>query len=216
MRGISYKIVWKRFLDIIGSFCIILMLSPLLLVTAVLVRVKLGSPIFFTQERLGLNGKPFTIWKFRSMTNCVDENGEFLPDEYRLTKFGKLLRDCSIDELPQLWNVLIGDMSLIGPRPFIAEYGSRYTSEQMRRHEVRPGISGWAQIMGRNSISWNQKFILDIWYVDNCSLLTDVRILLRTIPIVLSRRGVSAEDHVTMPEWANREISAPASDTPSE
>lgn len=214
MRGINYKNVWKRLLDIFGSFLLIIMLLPLLCVTALLVRVKLGSPIFFTQERLGLNGQSFKIWKFRSMTNCLDEQGNFLADEYRLTKFGKLLRDCSLDELPQLWNVLIGDMSLIGPRPFIAEYGSRYTSEQMRRHEVRPGISGWAQIMGRNSISWNQKFILDVWYVDNCSLMTDIKILLRTVPIVLSRSGVSAENHVTMPEWANSE--APVEDIAAE
>jgi sugar transferase EpsL len=206
MRGITYKTVWKRLLDIVGSFLLIIILSPVLLVTAVLVRFKLGSPVIFKQERLGLNGQSFTIWKFRSMTNCVDGDGNLLADEYRLTKFGKLLRDISVDELPQLWNVLIGDMSLIGPRPFIAEYGSRYTSEQMRRHDVRPGISGWAQVMGRNSISWNQKFILDIWYVDNCSFMTDVKVLFKTIPIVLSRTGVSAEDHVTMPEWANSEM----------
>ncbi|PCI33143.1 MAG: hypothetical protein COB54_05205 [Alphaproteobacteria bacterium] len=214
MLGITYKAVWKRLLDIVGSLLLIILLSPLLLGVVVLVRLKLGSPIFFTQERLGLNGKSFTIWKFRSMTNCRDENGDFLADEYRLTRFGKLLRDISVDELPQLWNVLIGDMSLIGPRPFIAEYGARYTTEQMRRHEVRPGISGWAQVMGRNSISWNQKFILDVWYVDNCGLLTDIRILLRTIPIVLGRAGVSAENHVTMPEWANSEV--PVEKIPSE
>jgi len=205
MRGIVYKYVWKRFLDIIGSSLLILLLAPLLLVVALLVWLKLGSPVLFTQDRLGLNGRVFTIWKFRSMTNCVDESGDLLADEYRLTKFGKLLRDCSIDELPQLWNVLIGDMSLIGPRPFIAEYGSRYTAEQMRRHEVRPGISGWAQVMGRNSIDWSQKFILDVWYVDNCSFFTDVKILLKTIPIVVSRSGVSAVNHVTMPEWVNSE-----------
>ncbi|VAX03205.1 Lipid carrier : UDP-N-acetylgalactosaminyltransferase [hydrothermal vent metagenome] len=206
MRGLTYKNIWKRLLDLTGAIFLVLLLSPILIITAILVRIKLGSPIIFTQDRLGLNGEVFTIWKFRSMTNCTDENGVFLADEYRLTKFGKLLRDCSLDELPQLWNVLIGDMSLIGPRPFIAEYGSRYTSEQMRRHEVRPGISGWAQIMGRNAISWNQKFILDVWYVDNCGFLTDLKILFRTIPIVLSRSGVSAENHVTMPEWANSEL----------
>ncbi|PCI45750.1 MAG: hypothetical protein COB49_09710 [Alphaproteobacteria bacterium] len=214
MKGTAYKYFWKRLLDIVSSISLILLLAPLLLFAGIMVRIKLGSPIFFTQERLGLNGQSFTIWKFRSMTNCVDEDGGLLADEYRLTKFGKWLRDCSIDELPQLWNVVVGDMSLIGPRPFIAEYGSRYTAEQMRRHEVRPGISGWAQIMGRNSISWNQKFILDVWYVDNCSLLTDLRILFRTIPIVLGRAGVSAENHVTMPEWANSEV--PLDETPSE
>ncbi|PHZ84194.1 sugar transferase [Paremcibacter congregatus] len=214
MRGITYKNVWKRLLDIMGSFSLLVILSPLLLAAMALVRLKLGSPIFFTQERLGLNGQSFRIWKFRSMTNCVDEAGEFLPDEYRLTRFGKLLRDWSVDELPQLWNVLIGDMSLIGPRPFIAEYGSRYTTEQMRRHEVRPGISGWAQVMGRNSIGWNQKFILDVWYVDHCSLMTDIKILLRTIPIVLGRAGVTAENHATMPKWVEHE--APLEDRPAE
>lgn len=214
MRGITYKYVWKRLLDLIGALFLILLLSPLLIMVIVLVRIKLGSPVFFTQDRLGLNGQTFTIWKFRSMTNCTNDKGEFLADEYRLTKFGKLLRDWSIDELPQLWNVLIGNMSLIGPRPFIAEYGSRYTSEQMRRHEVRPGISGWAQVMGRNSISWNQKFILDVWYVDNCSIVTDMRILLRTIPIVLGRTGVTADDHATMPKWANSET--PFDEAPSE
>jgi len=214
MIGITYHNVWKRILDFVGACFLLLVLSPILLMSALLVRLKLGSPIFFTQKRIGLNGKSFTILKFRSMTNCRDENGQFLADEYRLTKFGKLLRDCSIDELPQLWNVLIGDMSLIGPRPFIAEYGSRYTAEQMRRHEVRPGISGWAQVMGRNSISWNQKFILDVWYVDNCSLMTDVKILFKTIPTVMSRTGVSAANHVTMPEWANSE--EPAEGRPSE
>lgn len=214
MSGTIYKVVWKRLLDIIGSLFLIILLAPILLATAFMVRIKLGSPIFFTQERLGFNGQSFKIWKFRSMTNCVDEDGTFLADEYRLTKFGKLLRDCSLDELPQLWNVLIGDMSLIGPRPFIADYGSRYTAEQMRRHEVRPGISGWAQVMGRNSISWNQKFILDIWYVDNCSLWTDLKILFRTIPIVVGRAGVSADNHVSMPEWVNSEV--PIDETQSE
>lgn len=207
MFGITYKLVLKRILDILGTIALIIVLSPLLIAAIILVRLKLGSPVFFTQERLGLNGRGFTIWKFRSMTNFRDENGEFLDDEYRLTRFGQRLRDWSIDELPQLWNVLIGDMSLIGPRPFIADYGSRYTSEQMRRHEVRPGISGWAQIMGRNSISWNQKFILDVWYVDNCSLWLDLKIFFLTLPQVLGRTGVTAEDHVTMPKWSNTEQS---------
>jgi len=215
MFGITYRQVSKRILDILGSLALLFILSPLLIIAIILVRLKLGSPVFFTQERLGLNGRSFTIWKFRSMTNCRNEDGELLEDEVRLTRFGQLLRDWSIDELPQLWNVLIGDMSLIGPRPFIAEYGSRYTSEQMRRHEVRPGISGWAQVMGRNSISWNQKFILDVWYVDNCSLWLDVKILLLTLPKVLGRTGVTAQDHVTMPKWSNTEnpVEDPSSNT---
>lgn len=165
----------------------------------------MGSPIFFKQDRLGYNGETFKIWKFRSMTNCVDDNGELHSDEFRLTRFGKFLRDWSIDELPQIWNVLIGDMSLIGPRPFIAEYASRYTSEQMRRHEVRPGISGWAQITGRNSLNWNQKFTLDVWYVDHCSLLLDLKILFSTVPLVLKRAGITAENHATMPKWSGND-----------
>jgi len=157
----------------------------------------MGSPIFFKQDRLGYNGEVFSIWKFRSMTNCRDDKGELRPDEYRLTRFGKILRDWSIDELPQLWNVVIGDMSLIGPRPFIAEYASRYTSEQMRRHEVRPGISGWAQITGRNSINWNQKFILDVWYVDHWSLWLDIKIFFMTIWKVLTREGINQAGHIS-------------------
>ncbi len=167
----------------------------------------MGSPIFFKQDRLGYSGGTFKIWKFRSMTSCVDENGKLKSDEYRLTRFGKFLRDWSIDELPQLWNVIIGDMSLIGPRPFIAEYASRYTTEQMRRHEVRPGISGWAQITGRNSLNWNQKFILDVWYVDHCSLALDLKILFSTVPLVLLRAGITAEDHASMPKWTGNEVS---------
>ncbi len=206
MLKINYRNFWKRIFDFLTALAIITILAPVLLIFMVLIRCKMGSPIFFTQDRLGYNGETFKIWKFRSMTNCVDDNGELRPDEYRLTKFGKFLRDWSIDELPQLWNVLKGDMSLIGPRPFIAEYASRYTAEQMRRHEVRPGISGWAQITGRNSINWNQKFILDVWYVDHCSLLLDLKILLSTIPLVLLRAGITAENHATMPKWNGNDI----------
>ncbi|WP_321395524.1 sugar transferase [Emcibacter sp.] len=204
MLGLTYKRFWKRIIDILGAATILVMISPLLIFVAVAVRLKLGSPVLFKQERLGLNGRTFEIYKFRSMTNERDENGVLLEDQHRLTRFGKLLRDWSLDELPQLWNVLIGDMGLIGPRPFIAEYASRYTTEQMRRHEVRPGISGWAQVTGRNSISWNQKFILDVWYVDHCSLFLDLKILLLTLPVVLNRTGVSADNHVTMPKWTGR------------
>jgi lipopolysaccharide/colanic/teichoic acid biosynthesis glycosyltransferase len=202
MYKLNYKNFWKRSFDFLGALSILILISPLLLAFIILIKFKMGSPIFFTQQRLGYNGETFKIWKFRSMTNCLDENGRLKSDEYRLTRFGKFLRDWSIDELPQLWNVLVGDMSLIGPRPFIAEYASRYTTEQARRHEVRPGISGWAQITGRNSINWNQKFILDVWYVENCSLALDIKILLSTIPLVLLRAGITAENHVTMPKWA--------------
>ena len=205
MYKINYRNFWKRAVDFMGAVLILLILSPLLLSTMLLIKLKMGSPIFFTQNRLGYNGETFKIWKFRSMTNCLDETGNLRSDEYRLTRFGKLLRDWSIDELPQLWNVIIGDMSLIGPRPFIAEYASRYTAEQMRRHEVRPGISGWAQITGRNSINWNQKFLLDVWYVDHCNLFLDLKILFSTIPLVLMRAGITAEDHATMPKWSGND-----------
>lgn len=214
MLGLSYKNFIKRILDIVSTLCLLAVLSPVLIVVAILVRARLGSPVLFKQDRLGLAGRTFTIWKFRSMTECRNEDGTLLDDTMRLTSFGKLLRDWSLDELPQLWNVLIGDMSLIGPRPFIAEYASRYTNEQMRRHEVRPGISGWAQITGRNAISWNQKFILDVWYVDNCGALLDLKILFLTVPKVLFKAGITAEDHVTMPKWTGNE--APAEEALSE
>jgi sugar transferase EpsL len=206
MLKLNYKNFWKRIFDFFTSLTILILLSPFLLAFMVLIRLKMGSPIFFRQDRLGYNGETFKIWKFRSMTNCIDENGELKDDEYRLTRFGKFLRDWSIDELPQLWNVVIGDMSLIGPRPFIAEYASRYTSEQMRRHEVRPGISGWAQITGRNSLNWNQKFIFDVWYVDHCNLMLDLKILFSTIPMVLMRAGITADNHATMPKWDGNDI----------
>ncbi|MBT6031558.1 MAG: sugar transferase [Kordiimonadaceae bacterium] len=205
MYKLNYRNFWKRMFDLISSILILLVISPLLLFFVILIRFKMGSPIFYTQDRLGYNGETFKIWKFRSMTNCLDENGALREDEFRLTRFGKLLRDWSIDELPQLWNVVNGDMSLIGPRPLIAEYASRYTSEQMRRHEVCPGISGWAQITGRNTINWNQKFKLDVWYVDHCNLILDLKILLSTIPLVLLRAGITAEDHATMPKWSGNE-----------
>lgn len=205
MYKLNYRNFWKRIFDLLSSLTILMVTSPLLLIFMILIRCKMGSPIFFTQDRLGYNGETFKIWKFRSMTNCIDEDGQLREDEFRLTRFGKLLRDWSIDELPQLWNVVIGDMSLIGPRPLIAEYASRYTSEQMRRHEVRPGISGWAQITGRNSINWNQKFTLDVWYADHCNLILDLKILLSTIPLVLLRAGITAEDHASMPKWSGNE-----------
>ena len=214
MYKMNYKNFWKRTFDFIAAMLILAALTPFLIFFMILIRFKMGSPIFFKQDRLGYNGETFSIWKFRSMTSCVDENGELRPDEFRLTRFGKFLRDWSIDELPQLINVVCGDMSLIGPRPFIAEYASRYTAEQMRRHEVRPGISGWAQITGRNTINWNQKFTLDVWYVDHCSILLDLEILFSTIPLVLLRAGITAEDHATMPKWNGNEASE--SRSPSE
>ena len=201
MKRLNYKNFWKRILDLLLVLLILTILSPFLIIIAILIRGKMGSPILFTQDRLGYKGKVFKIFKFRSMTNTQDENGDLMSDDYRLTAFGKFLRTWSIDELPQLWNIIIGDMSLIGPRPLVAEYKQKYSSKQMRRHDVRPGISGWSQVTGRNTVSWNKKFIRDVWYVDNCSLRLDLKILLYTIPLVLMRAGIAANNHVTMPVW---------------
>lgn len=191
----------KRAFDVVASTLGLLALSPLLLVLAIFVRLFLGSPIFFTQLRPGLGGKPFRLIKFRTMTDRRDENGELLPDAERLTNFGKFLRSTSLDELPELWNVLQGDMSLVGPRPLLMSYLDRYTPEQARRHEVRPGITGWAQVNGRNALSWNERFKLDVWYVDNHSLLLDIKILLLTVVGVLRREGISAPGEATMAEF---------------
>lgn len=184
---------------------LILLLSPLLLpltlVVALLVRWRLGKPVLYRQERGGLNGRRFAIVKFRSMTDQRDAKGELLPDAMRLNRFGKFLRSTSLDELPCIWNVLKGDMALVGPRPFMAEYLDLYTPEQMRRHEARPGITGWAQVNGRNSLSWEEKFALDVWYVDHRTFLLDVRILLLTIAKVFARHGVNAENDATMPRF---------------
>lgn len=192
-----YKYI-KRILDIISSLLAIIILSPLLAVTAVLVKTKLGSPVLFRQERPGKDEKIFTLMKFRTMTDERDENGELLPDEVRLTKFGKFLRSTSIDELPELFNILKGDMSVIGPRPLLVEYIPRYNEHQHRRHEVRPGLSGWAQVNGRNTVSWEDKFDMDIHYVDNYSFAMDVKILFMTVLNVLKREGISSETSATM------------------
>lgn len=192
-----YKYI-KRILDIISSLLAIIILSPLLAVTAVLVKTKLGSPVLFKQERPGKDEKIFTLMKFRTMTDERDENGELLPDEVRLTKFGKLLRSTSIDELPELFNILKGDMSVIGPRPLLVEYIPRYNEHQHRRHEVRPGLSGWAQVNGRNTVSWEDKFDMDVHYVDNYSFAMDVKILFMTVLNVLKKEGISSETSATM------------------
>ena len=192
-----YKYI-KRILDIISSLLAIIILSPLLVVTAVLVKTKLGSPVLFRQERPGKDEKIFTLMKFRTMTDERDENGELLPDEVRLTKFGKFLRSTSIDELPELFNILKGDMSVIGPRPLLVEYIPRYNEHQHRRHEVRPGLSGWAQVNGRNTVSWEDKFDMDVHYVDNYSFAMDVKILFMTVLNVLKREGISSETSATM------------------
>ena len=188
----------KRAIDLIlaGSGLLVLFLPSLILVW--LVKQKLGSPVLFRQQRPGLHGKPFQLVKFRTMTNERDGNRQLLPDEMRLTPFGRYLRASSLDELPTLWNVLRGDMSLVGPRPLLMEYLPLYSPEQERRHLLKPGITGWAQINGRNSISWEEKFRLDIWYVDNQSLWLDFKILLITVRNVVQKRGISAEGEATM------------------
>jgi sugar transferase EpsL len=191
----------KRFLDLSISLVMLLLLSPVFFLLTLLVRVKIGSPVFFTQTRPGLHGNSFTMVKFRTMTNACDVGGALLPDAERLTRFGRFLRATSLDELPELWNVLKGDMSLVGPRPLLMEYLPLYSPEQARRHDVRPGITGWAQVNGRNAISWDEKFKLDVWYVDNQSLWLDVKILLLTVKRVFQRHGISADGEVTMPRF---------------
>lgn len=191
----------KRCIDIFGAGMGLLLLSPIFLVLAILIALRLGRPVLFTQTRPGLHGKPFRMLKFRSMTSSCDTNGNLLPDEQRLTPFGQRLRSTSLDELPGLWAVLKGDMSLVGPRPLLMEYLPLYTPEQARRHEVRPGITGWAQVNGRNAISWEEKFALDVWYVDNQSLWLDIKILFLTVKKVLVRDGISAAGEATMSKF---------------
>jgi len=187
----------KRSFDILFSLLIILLISPVALLTSALIYIKIGSPLFFKQKRPGKNGVVFLMVKFRTMANLKNNNSEFLPDKDRLTDFGHFIRSTSLDELPGLWNVLKGDMSLVGPRPLLVEYLPLYSAEQARRHHVRPGLTGWAQINGRNAISWEEKFKLDVWYVDNQSFWLDIKILLLTAKKVFSREGVSADGHVT-------------------
>lgn len=191
----------KRLFDISLILLSLPLLLPLLVLLAVIVRVRLDSPIFFRQVRPGFRGKSFAMIKFRSMVDKRDEEGDLLPDAVRLTKFGRFLRSTSLDELPGLWNVLKGDMSLVGPRPLLMEYLPLYSPEQARRHEVRPGITGWAQVNGRNAISWEQKFEYDVWYVDNQSLWLDIKILWLTVKKVFVRDGISADGEVTMPKF---------------
>ncbi|KAF7769387.1 hypothetical protein PUND_a0502 [Pseudoalteromonas undina] len=188
----------KFVFDLLVSVILLIVTMPLILIVAALVRLKLGSPILFTQNRPGLNGNTFKMMKFRTMLDAKDKQGNLLPDEQRMTKLGSFLRSTSLDELPGLFNVLKGDMSLVGPRPLLVDYLPLYDKEQARRHNVRPGITGWAQVNGRNAISWEQKFELDVWYVDNQSIWLDFKILLLTIRKVFVREGISAEGEVTM------------------
>lgn len=191
----------KRLFDMSTALIGLVLLAPTMLVLATFIRQKLGSPVFFTQVRPGLHGKPFKMIKFRTMTDARDADGNLLPDNIRITAFGRFLRSTSLDELPELWNVLKGDMSLVGPRPLLMEYLSFYTPEQARRHETRPGITGWAQINGRNAISWEEKFRLDVWYVDHQTFWLDLKILFLTIKKVFVREGISAKDEATMPKF---------------
>ncbi|WP_423141298.1 sugar transferase [Parablastomonas sp. CN1-191] len=192
----------KRAFDIVVSAAALVVLSPLLGVTALLVRRRLGSPVLFRQQRPGLGGKPFRLVKFRSMTDARDAAGNLLPDGDRLPPFGRWLRATSIDELPELWNVLRGDMSLVGPRPLLMQYLPLYSPEQARRHEVRPGLTGFAQVEGRNALTWDQKFAADVWYVDNRGFWLDLKILWRTAAMVLKREGISAAGEATMPPFS--------------
>jgi lipopolysaccharide/colanic/teichoic acid biosynthesis glycosyltransferase len=194
----------KRFFDIVVSLITLFLLSPLFIALFILVRLKLGSPAIFCQDRPGLNGRIFQMYKFRTMTNTVDSNGQVLSDAERLTPFGALLRSTSLDELPELWNVLKGDMSLVGPRPLLVEYLPLYSAQQARRHLVRPGITGWSQVNGRNAISWDKKFELDVWYVDNCSFALDCKILLLTLLKVVKREGISSQGVATTEKFTGK------------
>ena len=190
--------VIKQLFDTLSALLGLIVLSPVLIITAILVRIKLGAPVLFRQQRPGLHAHPFYVYKFRTMTDQRDGDGQLLPDEVRLPPFGKLLRRMSLDELPQLLNVVKGDLSLVGPRPLLMQYLPLYSPEQARRHEVRPGITGWAQVNGRNAISWEEKFKLDVWYVDNQSFLIDLKILWMTGKKVFIREGISQEGQATM------------------
>lgn len=191
----------KRIIDIVISLIALIVLSPIILVLIILIYFKLGSPVFFVQERIGKDNKVFKMIKFRTMKDIKDKDGNMLPDDVRLTKFGKALRSLSLDELPELFNIIKGDMSLIGPRPLLVEYLPLYNEEQIRRHDMLPGLTGWAQINGRNSINWTEKFKLDVWYIDNWSLLLDIKIFFKTIYKVFKREGINQDDNTTMEKF---------------
>jgi sugar transferase EpsL len=195
-----YPIV-KRVMDLTVAFTAMLLLSPMALIIAIAIRIRLGSPVLFRQERIGRHDRPFSLWKFRTMHQRTDRRGVPLPDAERLCGLGCLLRAASLDELPQLWNVVRGEMSMIGPRPLLPQYLPRYSLEQRRRHDVLPGITGWAQVNGRNDVTWERKFQLDLWYVQHCGLAVDLRILWMTLSRVVEQEGVSNRDHATMPEF---------------
>lgn len=199
---------FKRLFDIIASASGLIFLSPVFLILAYLIRKNLGAPVFFTQERPGKDGKPFKMIKFRSMRDAVDKDGNPLPDSERLTPFGKKLRATSLDELPELWNVLKGEMSLVGPRPLLMSYLPLYNEFQFRRHEMKPGLTGWAQVNGRNALSWDEKFAHDIWYIDHYSFWLDMKILFLTVKKVFIKEGISAEGEATMPYFTGNDTDA--------
>ena len=216
MKQAGWRLLVKKTFDRTIAAAGLVALGPLMAVTAAAVRINLGSPVVFKQTRPGFEGRPFVVYKFRTMRDARDAGGrplspseQLLSDAARLTPFGKFLRGVSLDELPQLWNVLRGDLSLIGPRPLLMQYIGRYSAEQMRRHDVIPGITGWAQINGRNALSWDEKFALDVWYVDNWSLWLDAKILAGTFLQVVRREGISREGHATNPEFMGSAVSAP-------
>ncbi|MFZ6041301.1 sugar transferase [Vibrio natriegens] len=202
----------KRLFDFCASLCGLILLSPIIALVAWKIRKNLGSPVLFRQKRPGLKGKPFEMVKFRTMKDAVDAQGNPLPDSERMTPFGDKLRNSSLDELPELWNVLKGDMSLVGPRPLLMQYLPLYSKEQARRHDVRPGVTGWAQINGRNAISWEDKFKLDVWYVDNRSFWLDIKILFLTVKKVFVKEGISADGHVTIEPFTGQSVQGGAND----
>ena len=201
MNKLKDCVMIKRFFDVFASLCGLLVLSPVIAIVAWKISRKLGSPVLFRQVRPGKDGKPFEMVKFRTMLDAVDANGQPLPDEERMTPFGSFLRSSSLDELPELWNVLKGDMSLVGPRPLLMEYLPLYSAEQYRRHEARPGVTGWAQINGRNAISWQKKFELDVWYVDNSSFAIDMKILWMTLYKIFKQEDISSANNVTVEKF---------------
>lgn len=204
-RGIGSEYL-KRVMDVLISILLLVLFSPIILITGILVKYKLGSPVLFKQQRPGLYGRPFYLYKFRSMNDCKDSNGKLLPDNQRLTAFGAFLRKYSLDELPQLINVLKGEISLVGPRPLLMQYLPLYSEKQAKRHLVKPGITGWAQVNGRNGISWEEKFELDVWYVNHQTLLLDIKILVLTILKVVRTEGINQVEHVTVAPFTGTEI----------
>jgi lipopolysaccharide/colanic/teichoic acid biosynthesis glycosyltransferase len=208
-NGAFHRFSGKRAIDVVVAGAALIILSPLIAAVAVVVALALGPPLLFRQVRPGLHGQPFTLIKFRTMSNARGPDGSLLPDEQRLGRVGAFLRSTSFDELPELWNVLKGDMSIVGPRPLLMQYLSRYNAHQARRHEVPPGITGWAVVNGRNALSWEEKLDLDVWYVDHRSLVLDARIIWRTLTAVVRRQGISSDGHVTTPEFMGTEHRRP-------